>query len=203
MNCNEVKERFFEYWDLPETDPGREQVNEHINKCAACAEEFELWEASSNLIQTSSPIFTEETTTTSPISSSVMHRIYADEAWRMPVPDRIYSISYKLRRNLTAVISFCIALFMISFIYSVVYEPAPEVLAFEGLIPVASAVAETNSGAAASSTTLQGVPVASISEPFILGMNPIKTYPDYMVVMSLLGIVIALLIMNWFSRIKA
>jgi hypothetical protein len=201
MKCNDVKELLAEYWDLSESDPRRDQVNDHIEHCSDCAEEFVLWEESSNLIQTSSPLFAEKERP--PISNSVMDRIYADESWRMPVPDRIYSISYKLRRNLTAVISFCLALFMIGFLYSIVYEPTPELYSFEGLMPVASAVGDTNSGNGTLSATLQGVPVASISDPFILGMNPIKTYPDYMVVISLLGIVIALLIMNWFSRIKA
>jgi hypothetical protein len=47
------------------------------------------------------------------------------------------------------------------------------------------------------------VATASIKEPSMIRMGPIRTYPDYFVVLSLLGLTSTLLIMNWLSRTKA
>lgn len=204
MKCNEITELFAEYWDLPENDHRRTAVEEHLMHCASCTEEFQIWEESSQLISNSSIEASPPTVTSNPISKQVMDRIYSDESWRIPVQDKVYSISYKLRRNLTAVISFFLALFIIGFVYSVTYEPAPELFVYsEGFMPVASAIGGELDDGAFSTAIMKGVPVASIGEPLILGMNPMKTYPDYLVVVSMLGIITALLIMNWFSRVKA
>ncbi len=202
MNCSDVNEMLAEYWDLTDHDPRKIELDQHITHCSDCEEQFQLWEESSRLIQTSSPPLSG-INMPERLSKRVMNQIYDDESWRVPVPNRIYSISYKIRRNLTAVISFCLTLFTISFLYSIFNKSSEPVYSFEGLMPVASAMADSNKETNIFSATFQGVPVASISEPFILGMNPIKSYPDYMVALSLLGIVIALLIMNWFSRIRA
>jgi uncharacterized membrane protein len=202
MNCNEASELFAAYPDMPKGDKLRIKIEEHIRSCTSCAEEFAIWEESSNLIYTAAPYI--EPAKSMKMSNSVMDRIYADESWRIPVPERMYTISYKLRRNLSAVISLCLALFMLSFLYSVIddsHRTEEVAFSFEGVMPVASAVASTGDEGAALGAKLKGVPVASISDPFILG-NPIKTNPDYMVVVSLLGVVVALLIMNWFSKIK-
>jgi hypothetical protein len=37
----------------------------------------------------------------------------------------------------------------------------------------------------------------------MIRMGPIRSYPDYMVVLSLLGLTATLLIMNWLSRTRA
>lgn len=201
MKCTEVKEVFAAYWDLSEEDALQEMVNAHINHCLSCAEEFKIWEESSSLIHDSSMPVITSTNINNKISSQVMARIYSDESWRTPIPDRIYSITYKLRRNLTGIIAFCLALFTLSLVYSILYQ-APNVTTFDVNVPVAVAMADTSQELDYSNKMLQGVPVASISDPFTLKIGPIKTYPDYLVVVSLLGIMIALLIMNWFSRIK-
>lgn len=199
MKCDEVNEVFAAYWDLSEDDMLHVKVKEHIKSCHSCAEEFKIWEESSSLIQDASTPITAYSNHN--ISSQVMARIYSDESWRMPVPDRMYTITYKLRRNLTGIIAFCLALFTISFIYSVIYQE-PAVPNFDGIVPVAVAMADTSQKLDYSNKMLQGIPVASISDPFTLQIGPIKTYPDYLIVVSLLGIMAALLIMNWFSRIK-
>lgn len=202
MKCNEITELFAEYWDLPEHDHRRTAVEEHLMHCASCAEEFQIWEESRRLISNSSIKSSFPAAVPHRISKQVMERIYSDESWRIPVQDKVYSISYRLRRNLTAVISFFLALFIIGFIYSATYEPPTEPFVYsEGFMPIASAVGDYDD-AAYSYAVMKGVPIASIGEPLILGMNPMKSYPDYLVVISMLGIIAALLIMNWFSRVR-
>ncbi|MNW18862.1 hypothetical protein D3C71_2185930 [compost metagenome] len=44
------------------------------------------------------------------------------------------------------------------------------------------------------------VPVASISDPFVLKVVP--AFPQYYVALSLLGLVMALLTLNWLSRTR-
>jgi hypothetical protein len=45
------------------------------------------------------------------------------------------------------------------------------------------------------------VPVASISDPFVLKVVP--AFPQYYVALSLLGIIMTLLILNWLSRTRS
>lgn len=203
MDCKQCKELLGQYWDLPEDDLIRQQLDEHLLQCADCAEEFALWQQSFELIQQSS--VQPEVDTQSKIASQVMQRIYQDEGWREPIPHRIYSISYKLRRNLTLAISFFLALFTVGFLYLILSEAEPEPVnySFDGLMPVASAVGDSGAKTVSISVPLQGVPVASLSDPFVLGVNSIKDHPDYLVVVSILGIICTLLVMNWFSRIRA
>src|SRR5690554_6634075 len=114
MNCNQITELFVEYWDLAEGDSRRIMVDEHLLHCASCAEEFEMWAESSSLIQkaqinsdlSNNPIMSTR------MSNNVMNRIYSDESWRVPVSERIYSLSYTMRRNLTVIISLCLTLFL-------------------------------------------------------------------------------------------
>lgn len=105
MKCSEIQELFGVYWDLPNDDLRRTAVDEHIATCAECAEEFQIWEESTILIRTAA-IDSELPDYEPMVSGKVMSRIYEDESWRIPVSERMYTISYKLRRNLTAVIAF-------------------------------------------------------------------------------------------------
>lgn len=206
MNCTEVQELFSSYWDLPEDDFRRIRVDEHIKRCTSCAEEFAMWEESMNLIQASSK---SSVPLPARISDGVMNRIYSDESWRIPIPERVYAISYKLRRNLTAVFAFCLALFLLSFLYSFIDHNAG--LSGDtsmngqltGLLPVANAQGEFDTDTASSQSGSMGLAVASLSDPLVLKVGPIETtYPNYFLVLSLLGLICALLIMNWLSRIK-
>lgn len=206
MKCNEVQELLPVYWDLPAEDERRLQADKHIHGCAACREEFEIWRESTELIRsTLHETNRQEIEEPAPtISGRVMKRIYEDEPWRLPVTERVYNFSYTLRRNLTAAIAFSLALFMFSFLYSLIYTgPADDGFASEsitfGIQPVASA--SSGQGNAIDS----GLLTASIrpQEPFMFKDGLIQSYPDYLLVLSLLGLTVTLLIMNWLSRTKA
>lgn len=203
MKCNEVQEMLPVYWDLSDSDARRIMVDHHVQHCEDCREEYQIWQESTELIRRSRDDMTGSDAGAISISGKVMERIYENEAWRIPIPNRLYAISYKMRRNCTAVIAFCLALFMFGFLFSLVYNDAShkdasaESISF-GLQPVASVHAE-------GSTSIKNVNlVASLTpqDPFMLKVGPIQTYPDYLLALSLLGLVSTLLIMNWLSRTK-
>lgn len=207
MKCEDIHELFGVYWDLAEDDPKRLTVDEHIRHCACCAGEYEIWKESTVLIRSAAG--TESAAVyDGAVSSAVMSRIYAEEGWRIPVNDRFYNFSAKLRRNFTAVIAVCLTVFMFAFWVSVnheqQYEPtaAPESSVFGRIgdpVVVASGQAE--------SLNVHAMPTAVASlkgfnKPFMYQVGPIHTVQDYMLFLSLLGLTCTLLIMNWLSRTR-
>lgn len=204
MNCQEIQDLFELYWELPDDDVRRIQVRKHTAQCQDCKEIFEFWEESAELFRSSGePEHVPRPTDT--VSSLVMNRIYETEAWRIPVSERIYLISDKLRRNFTAVIACTLTLFIGSFIFSLMDTGTgkqggaeKETIIF-GLHPVASAAASSES------FDVYKLPnaVASLTDPFLLRAGATTTLPDYFLALSIIGMVFTLLIMNWWSRTRA
>lgn len=93
------------------------------------------------------------------------------------------------------------ALFIVAFINSLIsgHEISTDFNEMTGIIDTAHADEFNIDG---NPTMSDGMPVASISAPAILRMGPIQTYSDYLLVLSILGFVITLLIMNWLSRLR-
>jgi len=205
MNCSQAEEMFGIYFDLPEEDPRRKEVDLHVRECPACAEEFLLWKESSTLIQSGALLDDMEPVPES-VSKQVMERIYQDESWRIPVSERTYAMPYKLRRGLFAAIALCLALFSVSFIYSLshprVEEAAPaEHSALFGFHQSASFAPEDTTDANSLSQSAVASSTSLFIEPAKLG--PIREAPDYWLVVSLIGLMGTLLTMNWLSRTKA
>jgi hypothetical protein len=133
-----------------------------------------------------------------------------DESWRIPIPNRMYAISHSLRRNLTAVIAVSLTLFVFSFLFSILYARSSEdSLASSGssmfdLQAPKAFVPNDNSSLNGHSL---GSAVASLNtgfmEPLRFNVGPIHSYPHYLLVVSILGLIVTMLIMNWFSRTRA
>jgi hypothetical protein len=208
MKCDDIQELFGIYFDLPDNDLRRKTVDEHILRCRVCAEEFEIWLESTNLIRSMHEI-PQMPRKSTPITDKVMNRIYEDESWRIPVTGRIYQIPYKLRRNLTAIIALCLAVFVVSFLFNLIY-PSHIVLSVEEASPsgfntIASAaginsVSEVVPAKNAFSQTAVASTSALIVEP--IKLSYIHT-PNYWLALSLLGLISALLTMNWLSRTRS
>lgn len=201
MKCNDALDMLYEYWDMPEHDPRRQEIEGHIAGCASCREEFDIWKQSAELIR-STRMEPEPPASGTTISSGVMERIYRDESWRLPVAWKTYSFSFKVRRNIMLVFAMCLALFAGSFIHSVLDEPLPadEFTELTGIIDTAHAKGGAISGGV---SMFEGIPVASLSTPTVIRMGPVQTYSDYLMALSILGFVFMLLIMNWLSRLRA
>ncbi|WP_159883035.1 anti-sigma factor family protein [Paenibacillus puerhi] len=207
MKCEDIQEWFGIYWDLSEDDARRKQVDEHLTHCPACAEEFEMWQESTMLIRTIAD--TEGAVLPGGgVSSSVMDRIYRDEAWRLPVTERLHQFSTKLRRNLAAAIAVCIMAFLFTFWISINQNQSFEAALPESPVfgrigdPVVAA-----SGSPAESLNVHAMPTAVASlkgfnKPFTYQVGPIHSVSDYLLFLSLLGLTSTLLIMNWLSRTR-
>jgi len=195
MNCTDVQNLFGDYFDLSEDDIRRKCMDKHILDCSKCAEEFEIWSESTQLIQAENQALPTPNTIL-PIAHKVMDRIYQDESWRIPVQNRIYSIPFKLRRSLTAVIALFLAIFMFSLLYNLVDNTSNNVAASYGMVAVGTAPSIDNS----ISDTAVASTANFITEPIKLTM---VSTPDYWLALSLLGLISALLTMNWLSRLKS
>lgn len=209
MKCSEIQELFGIYWDLPNDDLRRTAVDKHIATCPECAEEFQIWEESTILIRTAA-IDNEVPEYESMVSNKVMNRIYENESWRIPIPERMYAISYTFRRNLTAVIAFCLALFVFSFLFAIVYDGTPQssiASADNTLFDLQAPQAlKSNNGESMNGHKMVDA-VASLNpsfmEPLRFHVGPIHSYPHYLLVVSILGLIATIIIMNWLSRTKS
>jgi hypothetical protein len=210
MKCSDIQELFGDYWDLPNDDLRRVAVDRHIKTCSSCKEEFQIWEESTTLIR-SAVESKFESDYRHAVSDRVMTRIYHDESWRIPIPNRMYAISHSLRRNLTAVIAFSLALFVFSFLFSILYDRSPEAsLASSGSsiydLQAPKSFVPNDNSASLNGHTLDSA-VASLNagfmEPLRFNVGPIHSYPHYLLVVSILGLIATMLILNWFSRTRA
>jgi Predicted transmembrane transcriptional regulator (anti-sigma factor) len=200
MKCTEIQKWLWEYEDLPEHDIRRLQVREHVKICPACREEFRLWQESVDWIRESAadgPVPAKR------ISDTVMRRIYEQESWRVPVVQRAPGISDRTRKWAAGLMSFFLALFFISLFHSLVTKSEEPVDAWYSRLPAASADSQLASADSWGDMWLEGIPVASISDPILVRMDTLQTDPNYWLVFSLLGIVSMLLIMNWLSRVRS
>lgn len=202
MKCSEVQELLPLYWDLPDDDWNKKQVDVHLKQCPVCTADFKIWEDSRQLITAQFPEI--DPAPNGQISKKVMDRIYSDESWRIPIPERMYSFSYRLRRNLNVVISFCLALFTISLVYSLLETSAEADYSSEmtRFVPVAVALIDDD-WVSIQSSSMQGVPVASIHDPIVWRINPAESYPDYLLVVSIIGFIATILVLSWLSRVKS
>ncbi|HEX7055923.1 MAG TPA: zf-HC2 domain-containing protein [Bacilli bacterium] len=201
MICREIQELFAEYWDLPEDDPVRAAVDKHVAECRACSEEFQIWQEAAQMIKSEIvPLARPEPAN---VAQTVMNRIYADESWRIPIPDRTYRISYRMRRILTALVSFFMAMFILSIFYAMVSGANPSENAggqsLAEMFPVDTI--QDGHSIKAKSVILDGVPVASISAPAVIKLEP-PDRPHYFLGFSIFGMIFTLLTMNWLSRIR-
>jgi hypothetical protein len=210
MRCSDIQELFGGYWDLPNDDLRRAAVDSHIRSCESCADEFQIWEESSVLIR-SAVEDNAEYGYQHAVSDKVMNRIYQDESWRIPIPDRMYAISFSLRRNLTAVIALSLALFVFTFLFSAVYDNSPEpsrASAGSSLYDLQAPKTLDSDGSSQSMNGhTMGSAVASLNpgfmEPLRFNVGPIHSYPHYLLVVSILGLISTMLIMNWLTRTRA
>lgn len=202
MKCDEVRERIVEYGEWPENDWNRRRVDEHVKGCRACAEELRLWQESASLIQAIDfEADVEALRERGRMSSSVMNRIYADESWRLPVNEKLYAIPHRLRIRLMSLIAGCLAMFGCAFLYYMMEpEPTTSYVPSSGVLSVSALGGSENAGLALAG--LDGIPVASIGDPIILGLPVVDSYPDYLLVLSLIGLICALLTLNWLARIR-
>lgn len=197
MKCEEAGEWFGVYQDLPEDSAERLAVDLHVQECSECAEEFRMWKESAQLIQ-ELPLNDEqqdEPIAYEWVNQNVMNRIYAEKSWYMPAVRRTYSFSFSFRRKVAGILAALFALFVCGFLYTA-FGPVRGVNG--------SGVMETANALTSSSKVSDGVhfeiPQASLIDPVMANISP--AMPEYWVALSMLGMIMTLLILNWFSRVR-
>ncbi len=209
MKCEQILEWIGSYCDYSETDIRKHSVDKHILLCPECMSDFQAWKESNTLIRDSFELENDLTIELDSemelpkmkqnFSSQVMERIYATDTWRRPVAQRGMNLSFKAFRQLAIASSFFLALFIVSFTYSIMFPPITEapVEQLVGLSPVA---ASSGDNIVDLSNT---VAMASITLPMKLTPTPEQGELNYLLVLSLVGILSVIMLMNWFSRIRA
>jgi hypothetical protein len=200
MKCDDVQDKFDVLGNFSEEDVEREAMEAHLLDCEHCAEQYRLWEESEEMIR----MLSEEDEVVSAqmehVNRSVMDRIYAEQSWLLPVSQKSYHFSPAFRRNLAIVLAACLTIFtctLIFFINGNENGTSEEKMAqLTGLMDTANA-----SGSDFVISAEFEVPVASVSDPFVLQVVP--TFPQYWIALSLLGVVMSLLILNWLSRTRS
>lgn len=198
MKCEEVSEWLGAYRDLPEMSPERLALESHIAGCPDCKEEFRLWEESTELIR-QLPLIEDAARAndvSSRINRDVMNRIYAEQSWFMPAVRKTYTFTNGFRMKIAVMLAGLLTLFGTAFLYTAWNRISGGDNRFVGVMEATNAIAiDNNSGI---QTML--VPVASLSDPIVLAVTP--AMPEYWVALSLFGMIMMLLILNWFSRVR-
>lgn len=202
MKCAEVRDAFVNYWDLAEDDAVRQAIDSHLLECEHCAEQLLAFEEIDASLLGEFSLSSAEIGELEHVNREVMSRIYAEQSWLLPVTQRNYTFSRTFRRNLAAFLACCMAIFVCAFVYLLVDGKQPDssqqLANLTGLIDTASA---SDGISTISAEFYKEVPVASISDPIILSGVP--TVPQYWVALSMMGIIMTLLILSWFTRTRS
>lgn len=201
MRCEDAQDKFAMYWDMPEDDEERREIEAHLVDCEACAEQFRVWEQSERMIRS----LAAEEQLIGPlehVNRNVMNRIYAEQSWLMPVPGKSYQFSKSFRRNMALIVAACMAMFACAiFVFVFDYRDASTAGDMQQLTGILDTANASGDSVIVTAGLYSEVPVASISDPFVLKVVP--TFPQYYVALSLLGLVAALLLLNWLSRTRS
>lgn len=198
--CDLIQERFVDYWEGTADSADIRWMERHLAVCPNCAEEFRLWEESTKLIRALqiSDDLPEDAVSLDEINRKVMQRIYAEQRWSVPLGRRAYAFSKAFRLRVSGLLAVIMAIFLSGLLYFVMDRLHSPHAPSSGIMEAAGAF---HSGASSSSQVLVEVPVASLSDPIVLRAG--ATMPEYWIALSLLGVMMTLLIMNWFSRVRA
>jgi len=196
MNCEETGEWFGIYHDLPEDSAERLAIDLHVQECNQCAEEFRIWEESASLIHDLpfNDAHEVEPMTTAWVNQNVMNRIYAEQSWYMPAVRRTYSFSFAFRRKIAGILAGLMALFICGFLYTTFGSWGGPSSNQSGIISFSASHQNGDIGNL-------DIPMASLSPPVMLNVSP--AMPEYWVALSIIGMIMTLLIMNWFSRVRS
>jgi len=199
MRCEDVQLKLNQYWEMDEEDAERIELEAHLLECEACSNLFHFWDGSVEV----DDLFSDEELTIGPsehVNRNVMDRIYAEQSWLLPVAQKSYHFSKAFRRNLAIVIAACMAMCATAFFFFVFEKDSGSAQAQFGQVSGLIETANASGGLVIQAGFYAEVPVASISDPFVLKLVP--SFPQYYIALSLLGIIMTLLILNWLSRTR-
>ncbi|CAI6080961.1 anti-sigma factor family protein [Cohnella sp. JJ-181] len=195
LTCGHVQQQMESYWELEENDPRRREIDAHVARCPVCAAEFRWWEESSALIREVALEESESVPMQSvqAMNASVMSRIYAEDGWLLPPARRAYSGTGSFRRRVVTMVACLLALCGSGVLLALYDRLHVDRAQTAGIMEVAG------TGEMSGSFRID-MPVSRVSDPFVLNSSP--AMPGYWIMMSVLGVLAAVLIVNWYSRLK-
>ncbi|MFC5403794.1 anti-sigma factor family protein [Cohnella soli] len=198
MRCEEAGEWFGIYRDLPEQSEERLAVDLHVAGCPQCAEEFRMWEESALLIHELPMNDAEEEIVSSEwVNRNVMNRIYEEQSWFMPTVRHSYSFTFAFRKKIAGALAALFALFVGGFLYMIYDRSTDGGRTSSDLLDSASVFSTSHQSGG---SVHFDVPMASLSDPIMLNVSPAA--PEYWIAFSIVGMIMTLLILNWFSRVR-
>jgi hypothetical protein len=197
MTCDEAQEIFGLISDLIETDPRWSELEAHMAMCCDCSAEFDLWMESHSCVLDLQVEASEEKA--EEINRNVMDRIYREAPWLIPDQSKPFAVPASTRRHLSLWIAGSMMIFLCSILYFVFMSkesPNEPAEAVTGIMPTGVA------GSADMSQFSYDIPVTNsgIIEPFVVGMGP--SHPQYWMIISVLGVAMALLSLRRLSHMR-
>jgi len=197
MTCDEAQELFGLISDLNENDPRWRQLEMHITTCSDCAAEFDLWMESRSYILELQEEASEEKA--EEINRNVMDRIYRESPWLIPDQGKPFDVPAATRKRLSLWIAGFVMVFLCSALYFLLMDkphPKETADAATGILPTGIA------GSTELSHFSYNIPATNsgIIEPFVVSMGP--THPQYWMILSVLGVAMALLSLRRLSQMR-
>lgn len=199
MNCEEAQELMEYVWDLPDNDLRRIRLRQHVQTCGSCAMEYEMWEDSLRLVHALEHEVSEARAEA--INRNVMDRIYRDFPRLVEENEKGKSVGRIFRKRLTILISGFAALFGVSFLYFFLkgntHKLQPEVPT-TGILPTGV----VGDGSAVTESQQYIIPRinSGIIDPLVVNMDP--SQPQYWMLLSILGVGLALFFLMRLNRIS-
>ncbi|MFT9847584.1 anti-sigma factor family protein [Aneurinibacillus sp. REN35] len=205
MNCRAVRGLLADYAEGKLSEALEQEVEKHLETCAACEEEYSFY-IESNQALLHSPILPAAYEDTS-VSNKVMERILQENKWAAPVPERAREIPVSTQKWVTglaiALLLACfLPVFMLGKQLSEVMQPDPFEAATDMVIS-AEALPFSTEGVRRTQTISYGV-IATASEPIPYHLPPKEqtSHVHYGLLSALFGILVIVVSMSWLSRLK-
>lgn len=184
--------------DLPEQDPQRRMLEWHLLGCESCAADYQQWEESLDMLQYIPVEATEERAEA--VNRRVMDRIYAESPWLAPDVKR--GVTRRFRRRIVVWAASFLAVFLCSFVFLLMDQTGDHQAAEPrtGILPTAVAAAGSDSEISEEFSFALPTVSRGIVEPFAVQMGP--AYPQYWMVLSMAGMLLALFSWKGIRRTK-
>ncbi|MGN7468962.1 zf-HC2 domain-containing protein [Brevibacillus sp. SAFN-007a] len=213
MKCEEVQEILPDYAEnlLPEVTQRR--VDHHMASCYACRSDYEIWSDSGEWMKMDKEEYHSVTPSRS-IVDAVMARILSEEQWAIPIGRKIFSVTARMRRMGASVAVLLLLLFTFT-LYVNTSSTEANALVIDGEVmamntpktQVISSSMQTDDGTyvvEAQPFSSQPNALASATASIVpLDGKPTTAdaaKPNYLIVLSVFGILITVLTMSWLTR---
>lgn len=199
MNCREAQELFGLIPDLPDDHPQRKMLEWHILGCEYCAAEYTVWQQSMEIVHDLPVSVSIEEAER--VNRKVMDRIYAESPWLAPGGEH-GTITRTLRRRVSIWSACFLAVFLCSFLIFVIGgygQSNQSIKPVTGVMQPAVITADMDSSSGLPMFDLSSVS-RGVVEPFVVQIGP--AYPQYWMVLSMAGMVLAFISFKGIRRAR-